>query len=111
MNPQSLIQPLFDDPVDIVGDVHGFIDPLSSLLRRLGYNDDGSHPEHRRLVFLGDLTDRGPDSPAVVRLVKRLVANGAKCVLGNHDFNLLREKKTPENGWFFEKSPSSTHER
>jgi hypothetical protein len=59
---QSLVQPLFDGPVDIIGDVHGEIDALRSLMRHLGYKDDGFHPENRRLVFVGDLTDRGPTS-------------------------------------------------
>ena len=68
----SLIQPLFDGPLDIIGDVHGEIDPLRSLLRHLGYDDGGLHPDGRRLVFVGDLTDRGPDSPAVVNLIQRL---------------------------------------
>ena len=60
------------------------------LLTRLGYRADGSQSEGRRLVFVGDLTDRGPDSPAVVRLVKQFVESlRAQCVLGNHDLNLL----------------------
>lgn len=66
----SLIHPLFDGPVDIVGDVHGEIDALRSLIRHLGYDEDGSHTDGRRLVFVGDLTDCGPDSPAVVGLVR-----------------------------------------
>lgn len=65
-NDSPLVQPLFDGPLDIVGDIHGEIDALRSLIRHLGYDDDGTHPDCRRLVFVGDLTDRGPDSPAVV---------------------------------------------
>ena len=56
-----LVQPLFDGPVDIVGDVHGEIEALRSLMHHLGYADDGPHPNDRRLVFVGDLTDRGPE--------------------------------------------------
>lgn len=105
MAHRSLVEPVFDGPVDIVGDVHGYIDELHALLSHLGYDRSGFHPEHRRLVFLGDLIDRGPDSPAVVRLVRQLVVTGrAQCVLGNHDFNVLRLKKNPENGWFFEEA-------
>ncbi|WP_460677113.1 polynucleotide kinase-phosphatase [Hymenobacter coalescens] len=45
----------------------------------------------RKVVFLGDLVDRGPDSPAVLRLVMRMVQDGlALCVPGNHDIKLLR---------------------
>jgi hypothetical protein len=96
----ALIQPLFDGPIDLVGDVHGEIDALRSLLGHLGYDAVGKHPE-RRLVFLGDLTDRGPDSPAVVRFVQEEVLAGrAQCVLGNHDFNLLLGHQKYDNNWF-----------
>ena len=71
---KSLIQPLFDGSLDIVGDVHGEIGGLLSLLEVLGYDRGGNHPDGRRLVFVGDLTDRGPASPEVVRLVSGLVA-------------------------------------
>ena len=102
MAGNGLVQPLFEGPVDIVGDVHGEIDALRALLRHLGYDNDGVHPEGRRLVFLGDLTDRGPNSPAVVRLVTRLLDEGlAQCALGNHDLNLLMGKKKHGNAWFF----------
>ena len=69
----SLVQPLFNGPLDVVGDIHGEVEALRSLLRHLGYAEDGTHPDNRRLVFVGDLTDRGPDSPAVVHIVKGLV--------------------------------------
>lgn len=98
----SLVQPIFDGPVDIIGDVHGEIDALSSLMSHLGYDSRGKHPEGRRLVFVGDLTDRGPDSPAVVGLVQRLVETGrAQCVLGNHDLNILLNEPKHDNHWFF----------
>ncbi len=98
----TLIQPLFDGPLDIVGDVHGEIDALRALLRHLGYGKDGTHSKGRRLVFLGDLTDRGPDSPAVVDLVADLVTDGrAQCVLGNHDLNILLGHSKAENKWFY----------
>jgi len=100
--PKSLVQPLFDGPLDVVGDVHGEIDPLRSLMRHLGYNDDGVHPDGRRLIFVGDLTDRGPNSPAVVDLVQRLIESGrSQCVLGNHDLNILLGHRKHDNSWFF----------
>jgi Calcineurin-like phosphoesterase len=102
MSDKTLVQPLFQGPVDVVADVHGEIDALRDLLRHLGYGSDGVHPEGRRLVFLGDLTDRGPDSPAVVRLVSRLLDGGlAQCVLGNHDLNLLLGERKQGNAWFY----------
>ncbi len=102
--PKALVQPLFDGPVDVVGDVHGEIQALKPLMEHLGYREDGTHADGRRLVFLGDLTDRGPDSPGVVRLVQSLVESGrAQCVLGNHDLNILLNEEKFDNGWFFGK--------
>jgi len=99
--PDSLVRPLFPGKLDVCADVHGEIDALHDLLARLGYREDGTHPEGRRLVFLGDLTDRGPDSPAVLALVQRLVDAGlAQCVLGNHDLNLLLGERKYDNNWF-----------
>jgi hypothetical protein len=96
-----LVGELRDGPLDIVGDVHGEIEPLRALLKRLGYGPNG-HSEGRQLVFVGDLTDRGPDSPGVVRLVADLIAAGhAQCVLGNHELNILHKDEKPGNGWFF----------
>ncbi len=100
--PDSLVQPLLAGPLDIVGDVHGEIDALHNLLNHLGYGESGVHPEGRRLVFLGDLIDRGPDSPAVVELVARCVeAGNAQSVMGNHELNILRNERKHGNHWFF----------
>ncbi len=86
-------------PFDIIGDVHGCHDELVRLLEQLGYSisagSDGvrhvTHPQGRRPVFVGDLVDRGPDSPGVVRLVMTMVRDGiALCVAGNHDQKLTR---------------------
>ncbi len=98
----SLVRPLFDGPIDIVGDVHGEYDALDLLLAELGYDRQGHHAEGRRLVFVGDLTDRGPDSPAVVDWVTDLIAAGnAQAVLGNHELNILLHRKREGNAWFF----------
>ncbi|WP_044642496.1 polynucleotide kinase-phosphatase [Risungbinella massiliensis] len=90
-----------EGPFDIIGDVHGCVDELLELIDQLGYSleqhKDGyqlTHPDVRKLIFVGDLVDRGPDSPAVLRLVRDLVMNGqALCVVGNHDDKLLRKLK------------------
>ncbi|MFF4058939.1 polynucleotide kinase-phosphatase [Streptomyces sp. NPDC001668] len=72
-------------PFDIVGDIHGCASELESLLGKLGYVD-GVHPEGRTAVFVGDLVDRGPDSPGVLRRVMSMVKSGnALCVPGNHE--------------------------
>ena len=87
-------------PFDIVGDVHGCRTELEALLTRLGWQlhrdehgrpVDATHPSGRTAVFVGDLVDRGPDSPGVLRLVMGMVAAGhAICVPGNHEQKLLR---------------------
>lgn len=81
-------------PFDIVGDVHGCGDELGELLQRLGWQPTPtgtwSHSEGRRLLFLGDLVDRGPRNLAVLELAMRMCAEGrALCVPGNHDAKLL----------------------
>jgi hypothetical protein len=106
----SHVARLFDGPLDVVGDVHGEFLALRQLLRHLGYRDNGEHPGHRRLVFVGDLCDRGPDSPAVIALVRELIERQlAQCVLGNHELNVLRQERKPGNGWIFDEHPD--HQR
>jgi protein phosphatase len=95
-------EPLWNDrksdhgPFDIIGDVHGCHAELVELLAQLGYEVDnvGSvavHPDGRRALFLGDLVDRGPATPAVLRLAMNMVASGsAVCLPGNHEVKLLR---------------------
>ncbi|MGH1340242.1 MAG: polynucleotide kinase-phosphatase [Nannocystales bacterium] len=86
-------------PFDLIGDVHGCYDELRELLGLLGYEITGSReepavkpPQGRRAVFLGDLVDRGPDSPGVLRLVMSMVASGAAiCIPGNHEVKLLKK--------------------
>src|SRR5438132_1563656 len=91
-------------PFDIIGDVHGCFDDLMELLGKLGYDVHGDstdgrsyavgNPAGRKLVFLGDLVDRGPNSPGVMRLVMSVVRSGAGfCVAGNHDVKLSRALK------------------
>ncbi|MCE9561441.1 MAG: polynucleotide kinase-phosphatase [Planctomycetes bacterium] len=85
-------------PFDIIGDVHGCLPELLALLEKLGYTVqktetgyDVGHVAGRKLVFVGDLCDRGPDTPGVFRLVMDMTRRGAAyCVLGNHDDKLLR---------------------
>ncbi|MES2041933.1 MAG: metallophosphoesterase [Pseudomonadota bacterium] len=99
----SLIQKLPAGPLDIIGDIHGEYDALSNLLQHLGYDADGGHKDGRSLVFVGDFCDRGPDSPAVLALLERLLRAGrAMAVLGNHEMNLLRGSAKDGAGWFFD---------
>ena len=87
-------------PFDVIGDVHGCRSELETLLGRLGYDlvrdgagrpVDAVHPEGRTVAFLGDLVDRGPDSPGVLRLAMGMTAAGhAIAVPGNHENKLVR---------------------
>ncbi|MEU2554124.1 polynucleotide kinase-phosphatase [Streptomyces sp. NPDC013313] len=80
-------------PFDIIGDVHGCSAELEALLEKLGYAD-GAHPEGRTAVFVGDLVDRGPDTPGVLRRVMSMTASGdALCVPGNHENKYGRHLK------------------
>jgi protein phosphatase len=93
-------------PFDIIGDIHGCFDELVELLSKLGYTVNRVEPSQknfgfavvppagRRAVFLGDLVDRGPNSPDVLRLVMSMVNAGtAYCVPGNHDLKLQKYLK------------------
>lgn len=107
-------EPLWTDkrslrgPFDIIGDVHGCCDELESLLLRLGYRVSWT-PElsverdhDRTAVFVGDLVDRGPRSPDVVRLVRRMIDDGlALCVMGNHERKAVK--------WLMGKDVKRTH--
>lgn len=90
-----------DGPIDIISDVHGELAALRRLLARLGCAPERGTSE-RPIAFLGDLVDRGPDSPGVLRLVRGLCDAGLACmVLGNHEVNLLRGEQKEGNGWWF----------
>ncbi|MCI0572747.1 MAG: polynucleotide kinase-phosphatase [Myxococcaceae bacterium] len=89
-------------PFDVIGDIHGCLDELTALLVKLGYEisrrGDGTPgfdvraPAGRKAVLLGDLVDRGPDIPGVLRLVMGMVETGtALCVPGNHEIKLMRK--------------------
>ncbi|PSK92951.1 polynucleotide kinase-phosphatase [Murinocardiopsis flavida] len=90
-------------PFDIIGDVHGCRAELESLLTELGYRIESDpsgravgarHPEGRTAVFVGDLVDRGPDTPGVLRLAMGMIDSGdALCVSGNHEQKLARSLK------------------
>jgi protein phosphatase len=77
---------------DIIGDVHGCLDELLELIEKLGYGVDGHHKsEERKLIFVGDLVDRGPSSDGVLALLMDLQERGRAIVLlGNHDEKLKR---------------------
>ncbi|HET6287693.1 MAG TPA: polynucleotide kinase-phosphatase [Amycolatopsis sp.] len=93
---EIVVEPLRNDrreltgPFDVIGDVHGCREELEELLTELGYVD-GVHPDGRTAVFVGDLVDRGPDTPGVLRRVMAMAeAGSALVVCGNHEQKLVR---------------------
>lgn len=88
-------------PFDIIGDVHGCADELEALLDELGYvvewDEAAPHgvrvtpPPGRRVIFLGDLVDRGPRIVDTLRIAMSMHHSGtALCVPGNHEVKLLK---------------------
>src|SRR6056300_1273996 len=81
-----------DQGVDLIGDIHGCAASLRLLLERLGYKEHSGvyrHPS-RRVIFVGDLLDRGPRIRETVAIVRSMVDAGqAEVVMGNHEYNYL----------------------
>src|SRR5271155_4517633 len=77
---------------DLVGDIHGHADPLHRLLEKLDYAEvEGvfRHPQ-RRMIFVGDFIDRGPQQREVLRIARSMCEAGvASAVMGNHEFNAI----------------------
>lgn len=87
-------------PFDIIGDIHGCADELQELLDELGYDVfddelerqlDPPRAKGRRVIFLGDLCDRGPANIRVLEIVFAMIDSGdALWIRGNHDRKLWR---------------------
>ena len=81
----------------VIGDVHGMLDELRSLVDKL------SPESGDRFMFLGDLVDKGPDSLGVVSFVRDLVGRfpGSEVVCGNHEESVMRlwERSTKSGTW------------
>lgn len=77
---------------DLIGDIHGYATELKSLLTKMDYEEiEGvwQHPE-RKVIFLGDFVDRGPEQVETVNVARNMVENGqALAVMGNHEFNAV----------------------
>lgn len=73
-----------------IGDIHGRLDCLDELLATISRDSAGIDAQVR-LIFLGDLIDRGPDSRGVVERAMALAASGEQCdfIKGNHEELLL----------------------
>lgn len=68
----------------LVGDVHGCLDELQALLTEAAVGPGD------RVVLVGDLTSKGPDSQGVLQLARE---RGFLAVLGNHDDAVLRARQ------------------
>lgn len=80
-----------------IGDIHGCSEQLDRLLDLIA---DHAGDRERRLVFLGDYIDRGPDSAAVLRTVSRLhwaEPDRVTCLMGNHERMLLSGLETEDD--------------
>lgn len=94
-NPEftAILDP--EQPLFVIGDVHGCSDQLHRLIAK--------QPTDSRLVFVGDLIDRGPDSADVLQTVQQACGAGAVCIAGNHEAMMLDFLDRPtERGarWF-----------
>lgn len=81
--------------IDIIGDIHGCFPEFKKLTEKLDYSwvkGIPIHPEGRNLAFVGDLTDRGPESLRVIEVVYNLVMKEklAFYAPGNHCNKLYR---------------------
>jgi hypothetical protein len=78
--------------IDFIGDIHGHADKLKDLLNKLGYtinNGAYAHPE-RKVLFVGDYIDRGPQIRETLQIVKAMVdAGSAIALMGNHEYNAI----------------------
>lgn len=81
--------------VDIIGDIHGCYSEFQALTKQLKYDWEAgipTHPQGRKLAFVGDLTDRGPHSLKVIEVVWKLVVQKKTAFYspGNHCNKLYR---------------------
>jgi hypothetical protein len=77
---------------DVIGDIHGHADALRRLLVKIGYSEfDGAfRHESRKVIFVGDFIDRGPEQWEALRIARAMCEAGAAfAVLGNHEFNAI----------------------
>jgi hypothetical protein len=78
--------------IDFIGDIHGYANELEALLQKLGYAKKSgayAHPQ-RKVLFVGDYIDRGPQIKETLEIVKAMVdTENAIALMGNHEYNAL----------------------
>ena len=87
------------NPIYAIGDVHGCFDEAKCAVERIKqYHTSNNLPNNPRIIWLGDLTDRGPKSKDVIEFI---LNRGDECVMGNHDHALFVSCRNPSylNAW------------
>jgi hypothetical protein len=78
--------------IDFIGDIHGHASKLEQLLIELGYEKKSGTYRHteRKVLFVGDYIDRGPQIRETLHMVRNMVENDAAIALmGNHEYNAI----------------------
>jgi len=84
---------------DIIGDVHGRDRALLTLCKSMGYDEWGRHPDKRKLIFIGDLLNKGPHQIRLIRRIQAWVEAGrAEALMGNHELEALAWTQRNNNG-------------
>lgn len=87
--------------IDIIGDIHGHADKLEALLKKLGYERKKGYYKHseRKVLFVGDYIDRGPNIRETLQIVRNMVENNqATALMGNHEYNAICFNLEKEGG-------------
>jgi hypothetical protein len=101
------------DKVDIIGDIHGHADKLEELLIKLDYKrfKKGFKHDFRKVIFVGDYIDRGPNNLRVIEIVRNMVdAGNAIALCGNHEHNAICFNTKIETGYLREHSIKNYHQ-
>jgi len=88
---------------DLIGDIHGYATVLKKLLKKLGYKrkNGAFRCPNRKVIFVGDYIDRGPEIPDTLHLVRSMVDAGeAIALMGNHEFNAILFNEPKEQGGY-----------
>lgn len=88
--------------IDFIADVHGHAEKLIELLEKMNYTlKDGVYSHlNRKVLFIGDYIDRGPQIRETLKIVRKMVESGdAIALMGNHEYNALCfHYEKPEGG-------------
>ncbi|PRZ01041.1 metallophosphoesterase [Marinilabilia salmonicolor] len=95
---------------DIIGDVHGYAEELTALLKQLDYKEINGVYIHdkRKAVFVGDFTCRGPETRRTISIIRKMVENQTGyAVIGNHELNVIGHFTKNDEGKTFKPATGS----